>query len=425
MSDDAALASAYLAYLNTPNDDTGFALARGLREAGHAAAASAQVTRCAASACTPLALALAGIEMNYLGRFAEAEALLARAEAGLADDPNRYVVRFEQTIARYGQGRYRDAHRLFRELRDAPHRARVVEALYPGHGGSFDWAERKFLGHHDPVAGKRVLVMMEGGAGDLFMHSRYLACLREEGAASVDVQVGELARGVLREDGFVRESGPQVGALADRCDCVTWLFNLYARYQTSPYQPRFDTPYLDTPPPSALPDAVRAALDAPGLTRIGLVWRSQSGVRHEPYRSLALGALAPLLAQPGCRFYSLQVGDAGEARREAERAAIAAHDIVDLAPALHRFADTAAVLGQLDLLVSIDTGAAHLAAALGRPVWLLLSHAGDSRWLNHVDFTPWYPSMRLFRQPVLGDWRTPVAAAAAALAAGELTDRAA
>ncbi|KHJ62161.1 hypothetical protein NCPPB3923_15060, partial [Burkholderia glumae] len=75
--------------------------------------------------------------------------------------------------------------------------------------------------------------------------------------------------------------------------------------------------------------------------------------------------------------------------------------------------------------ISIDTGTAHLAAAMGRPVWLLLSHAGDSRWLDHVDFTPWYPSMRLFRQPVLGDWRTPVAEAAAALGAGDHAGRAA
>ncbi|WP_369065215.1 glycosyltransferase family 9 protein [Burkholderia gladioli] len=415
MQDPAALASAYLAYLNDPHGDAGLALARRLREAGHAAAAIEQAGRCAAAAETPFALALAGVEMNYLGRFAEAEALLTRAEAGLAGDPNLYIVRFEQTVARYGQGHYREAHRLYRELRDATHRQVIVETLYPGHRGSFEWAERKFLGHQDSVAGKRVLVMMEGGAGDLFMHSRYLACLKQEGAASIDVQVPEVARGVLRSDGLVRESGPHIGSLAEDCDCVTWLFNLFARYQATPYQPRFDQPYLEAPQAAALPEAVRAALDAPNQARIGLVWHSNSGVRHEPYRSIALDALAPLLAQPGCRFYSLQVGEPSEA----ERVAIARHGIVDLAPALRSFADTAAVLDRLDLLVSIDTGAAHLAGALGRPVWLLLSQAGDSRWLNHVDYTPWYPSMRLFRQPTLGEWQAPVAAAAEALGARE------
>ncbi|GAB7539125.1 glycosyltransferase family 9 protein [Burkholderia sp. 3C] len=416
MQHDAALANAYLAYLNAPHGDAALALARRLRESGHAEAALEQAERAAAGATrsgTPFAQALAGIEMNYLGRFADADALLTRAEAGLAGDPNLYIVRFEQTVARFGQGRYRDAHRLYRELRDAPHRRTIVETLYPGHGGSFEWAERKFLGHHDSVEGKRVLVMMEGGAGDLFMHARYLQCLKEEGAASVDVQVVDAARGVLRHDGFVRESGPHIGALADECDCVTWLFNLFARYQRTPHAPRFDTPYLDAPPASALPDAVRDALDAPGLARIGLVWRSNSGVRHEPYRSIALGALAPLLDQPGCRFYSLQVGELSDTERET----VARHGVVDLAPALHSFADTAAVLDRLDLLVSIDTGVAHLAGALGKPVWLMLSQAGDSRWLNHVDYTPWYPSMRLFRQPTLGEWQAPVAAAAEALAA--------
>lgn len=416
MQHDAALASAYLAHLNAPDTDTALALARRLREAGHAEAALEQAERAAASATrngTPFALALAGVEMNYLGRFADADALLTRAEAGLAGDPNRYIVRFEQTVARFGQGRYRDAHRLYRELRDTPHRRTIVETLYPGHGGSFEWAERKFLGHRDSVEGKRVLVMMEGGAGDLFMHARYLQCLKDDGAASVDVQVPDAARGVLRRDGFVRESGPHVGTLADECDCVTWLFNLFARYQRTPHAPRFDTPYLDAPPAAALPDAVREALDAPGVTRIGLVWRSNSGVRHEPYRSIALDALTPLLGQPGCRFYSLQVGEQSEIERET----IARHDVVDLAPALHSFADTAAVLDRLDLLVSIDTGVAHLAGALGKPVWLLLSQAGDSRWLDHVDYTPWYPTMRLFRQPTLGNWQAPIAAAAQALAA--------
>ncbi len=418
MQHDAALASAYLAYLDDPHGEPALALARRLREAGHAAAAIEQAERVAAAARAsgaPFALALAGVEMNYLGRFAEADALLTRAEAGLGGDPNHYVIRFEQTVARYGQGRYRDAHRLYRELRDVPHRRTIVETLYPGHGGRFEWAERKFLGHHDPVHGKRVLVMMEGGAGDLFMHARYLRCLQQEGAASITVQVPDAARGILPTGGHLHETGPNVGALAEECDCVTWLFNLFARYQSTPYQPRFDTPYLEAPPAAALPDAVRATLEAPGPLRVGLVWRSNSGVRHEPYRSISLDALGPLLAQPGCRFHSLQVGE----QSEAERATIARHGIVDLAPALRSFADTAAVLDRLDLLVSIDTGAAHLAGALGRPVWLLLSKAGDSRWLDHVDYTPWYPSMRLFRQPALGAWDAPVAAAAEALAARE------
>ncbi len=409
------LSSAYTAYLTQPGCLSAVRLARELRTRGHAQEAIRVVLHWADADDAPLSLAQLGVEMNFLGQFAQAERLLSRALPGLAHDPNLYVVKFELTIARYGQGKYHEAHTLYREIRDLAWRDQIVDTLYPVRDpDEYAWAKAKFLGHDEPVAGKRVLVLMEGGVGDLFMYARYFRQLKAEGARAVHVQIVDAVRGVLPEDDCIRMAS-DLGTLPEECDCVTWAFNLFARYQSNPYFPAQVTPYIPTPPAAALPEPLRAALaPVPGVVNVGLVWRSGTGVRHEPFRSLPLRALEPLLRMPGYRFHALQVG----ALDDDERALYAQSGLADLAPSLRSFADTAAALGALDLLVSIDTGTAHLAGAMGRPVWLMLSQAGDSRWLDCRHHTPWYPTMRLFRQTTLGDWQGPLDAMAAALAAG-------
>jgi len=107
----------------------------------------------------------------------------------------------------------------------------------------------------------------------------------------------------------------------------------------------------------------------------------------------------------GTAFFSLQVGEQAH-----DLAGVSAGArIVDLSPHLGDFADTAAVIGRLDLVITTDTAVAHLAGALARPVWVLLSYAADWRWLRDRDDSPWYPTMRLFRQPRPGDWEPVIA----------------
>jgi ADP-heptose:LPS heptosyltransferase len=164
-----------------------------------------------------------------------------------------------------------------------------------------------------------------------------------------------------------------------------------------------------------LPESVQTQLDAGrnGL-RIGLLSASTSRVRHDPFRAISFADLVPLFEATrgrGLRFYDLNQAQA----READVRAQAEYGIADIGPALNTFGQTAAVLRQLDLLISVDTGPAHLAGALGRPTWLLLSAACDCRWLDNVRTTPWYDSMRLYRQSVLGDWTAPVQAMIAGL----------
>ena len=126
---------------------------------------------------------------------------------------------------------------------------------------------------------------------------------------------------------------------------------------------------------------------------------------------MTLDAFAPLAAIAGVRLYSLQVGDhAAELGRTAW-----GRDVVDLAPQLTDFALTASVIAELDLVVAVDTAVAHLAGALGKPCWVLLPFAPDWRWLLDRSDSPWYPTLRLFRQRSPGDWTDVMARVAASL----------
>jgi hypothetical protein len=134
--------------------------------------------------------------------------------------------------------------------------------------------------------------------------------------------------------------------------------------------------------------------------RIGLVWAGRSDHQNDFNRSMSLADLAPLGQTPGASFFSLQCGP-----RATEAAAPpAGFQIVDLAPELGDFSDTACVLAALDLLITVDTSVAHLAGAIGVSAWVMLPFAPDWRWLVERPDTPWYPSVRLFRQRQRGQW---------------------
>jgi hypothetical protein len=143
--------------------------------------------------------------------------------------------------------------------------------------------------------------------------------------------------------------------------------------------------------------------------RVGLVWEGNPDNTENARRSIDPGFLKPLIQIPGVSLYSLQVGRDGEAK------AVLGDAITDLAPELKDFAETAAIIRNLDLAVSVDTAVAHLAGALGHPVWVPLAFMPDWRWLLDRDDCPWYPSMRLFRQKTAGDWTSVVKRLSAAI----------
>ena len=146
----------------------------------------------------------------------------------------------------------------------------------------------------------------------------------------------------------------------------------------------------------------------PGRLRAGFVWSGQSSHKNDSNRSVALPRLSALFENPQVGCFSLQrdLRDAdGETLRDLP-------NLVHLGGELRDFADTAAIISLLDIVVSVDTAVAHLAGALGKPVMILLPYAADFRWMRHRDDSPWYPGAKLLRQPAFGDWDSVIARAA-------------
>jgi hypothetical protein len=230
-----------------------------------------------------------------------------------------------------------------------------------------------------------------------------------------------------RSQGVILQCARELHALMRRVEGVALVIGLeeeaprFAAHAPLLALPRvFDTTLenLPWPGPYIKADAARAAewRDACGASpsgrlSVGLVWTGNPNNPNNLDRSVPPEKLAALAQVPGVDFYSLQKGqDAAGRRRAAE-----ALPLVDLTDRLRDFSDTAALVSRLDLVISIDTAVAHLAAAMGRPVWVLLNRVPD--WRYHLDRpdNPWYPTMRLHRQTREGDWDGVIERVAAAL----------
>jgi Tfp pilus assembly protein PilF len=249
----------------------------------------------------------------------------------------------------------------------------------------------------EPLTGKSLLICPEAGMGDMLQLCRFASLLRQLGAVRISLlchaPLKTLLPGMpdIDEVFAIGETVPHDGSnywapiLSLPGLCGTTL-------ETIPAQ----LPYLWAQPQAV--EAWRARLPAARL-RVGLAWRGNAQFENDDARSLAtLGVLAPLGAVDGIQFVSLQKG-AGEADTSASLALVAA------GAALGDMADTAALIANLDLVISVDTAVAHLAGALGKPCWLLLpDYLPDWRWMAGRLDTPWYPATRLFRQPAMGGW---------------------
>jgi hypothetical protein len=146
--------------------------------------------------------------------------------------------------------------------------------------------------------------------------------------------------------------------------------------------------------------------------RVGLVWGGNPAHRNERNRSIMLRMLTPIGGDPRVAFYSLQKGPPAAQAADAKKFGI---DLTDWTAELNDFADTAALIHHLDLVITVDTSVAHLAGALAKPTWVLLPTPADFRWMLERSDSPWYPTMRLFRQPRPRDWETPIQKVAAEL----------
>jgi len=267
------------------------------------------------------------------------------------------------------------------------------------------FAERRLQPDAD-LAGKTVLVYAEQGLGDTLQFIRYIPLLAARGATvHVEVQRPLLALlGQIPGAATVFAAGEPVPF----CDFQSPMLSLPHILQTE-----FATIPGDGECVVASAERIaawQARLAVPGL-KIGIVWAGNPLHENDHNRSVPFTLFRRLFATAGTHFFSLQ-----KIRSSLEAQALRVEsNVTDLAADLRDFADTAAVIAQLDLVIAVDTSAAHLAGALGKPVWILLPHAADWRWLTARDDSPWYPSARLFRQPAPGDWRSVLDAVAAAL----------
>jgi hypothetical protein len=246
----------------------------------------------------------------------------------------------------------------------------------------------------EDLAGRRILLYQEQGLGDVLQAVRYVPVLARAGG-KVAIECQPVLHRLLRSlPGSPRllAQGEQVAA-----ELQAPLMGLPRLLGTDLGSIPGGEPYLSAE--DALIASTAPLLQGEGR-RIGLVWQGNPRQVDEPHRSIPLRALAPLLKLDGATFHGLQrdhgrdqLGDVPEGR------------VVDLGPRLDDLATTAAIVAQLDLVITTCTAMAHLAGALGRPVWILLKRGADWRWMLDRSDSPWYPSARLFRQRRPGDWR--------------------
>ena len=365
-------------HLQPDHADAHYNLGQVLHQRGEIEAAAAAYTRASdldpghASAWNNL-----GIALRDLGRPGEAVAAYARA---LGLRPDAAEIRYNQAMALLEDGDF----------------ARGWPA-YDARFASGDVPARRFVQPRwrgEDISTRTLLVWAEQGFGDTIQFVRCLHSLTgRAGRVVFEVQpaLARLTEGVAGADQVVA-AGQPLPPFDVQIPLLALPDLLGIRLETIPS----GIPYLHPDPDLA--ETWRRRLGRGGRLKVGLTWAGNPQQKNNLNRSMPAAALAGLLRLPAA-FFSLQPG---EACRDLLRQGIG--EVTDLGPELTDFAETAAALAALDLIVTVDTSVAHLAGALGRPTWTMLAFAPDWRWLRDREDCPWYPTMRLFRQQRRRDW---------------------
>jgi hypothetical protein len=261
--------------------------------------------------------------------------------------------------------------------------------------------------------GETLLLIADQGYGDVIQFSRYIPWAAER-CRDIAVACSRELQPVIRQYNAV---GPIFDHWDEKPEFAAWLpLSGLPRLAGT----RLDTipaeiPYLRADPGKVARWAERLwALSPQGYRRIGVVWAGRPTHTNDDNRSTGLATCAPLAELPRVTLVSLQKGTA--------QAQIGAYwgraPLINLGPEIHDYGDTMAILECLELLVTVDTSAGHLAGAMGKPVFIMLPYAPDWRWLLDRDDSPWYPSARLFRQSAARDWAPVIAAIVQAVERG-------
>jgi tetratricopeptide (TPR) repeat protein len=260
----------------------------------------------------------------------------------------------------------------------------------------------------EPLEGRRILLHAEQGLGDTIQFCRYATLVAARGGIAI-LQVQAPSEPLLRSLAVVRSGLAEtalLGAKMPEFDLECPLLSLPAVFETTVETVPWPGAYLGADPEVAIQKRLRTPYVRPGLRagerslRVGLAWAGNPRYKADRQRSMELKTLLPLLQVPGVNWISLQKGPAAEQLSEMKGSVF----VWDGSGLDSDLAETAALVATLDLVISTDTSMAHLAGAMGKPVWILLPYLSDWRWMQKIESTPWYPSARLVRQPIPGDW---------------------
>ncbi|MFZ4855263.1 MAG: tetratricopeptide repeat protein [Desulfuromonadaceae bacterium] len=365
-----------------------------------------------------------GIALQHLDDFDGAEACYRQI---LEDDPDNNLALTNLGAIFYSRALPLQAIDCFdRALKDVPGDGQLIfnrslarlargdfQAGWLDYESRFSRAEPVTLNHPglprwdgEPLEGKCLLVQSEQGYGDTLLFARYVLLLKRFGGSVLfEVQDRSIKSVVDHIDPTVTVIAR--GELLPEVDCQVPLLSLPLIFNTEFGTIPFPSGYL-------LPDPDRKLFweqylgFSDGRLKVGLVWGGRKS-RLNANRSMRLQEMLPILKVEGIRCISLQVGD--DAAQISEFSGL----IEDVMYKVTSFADTAALISTLDLVITVDTAVAHLAGALGVKTWVLLKYAPDWRWFLGRDDCPWYTSMKLFRQMETGEWRVPVARISEAL----------
>ena len=317
------------------------------------------------------------------------------------------------------QNRTADALRHYQQaLRSHPNHAdlrwnhalvRLKLGDYPTGWAEYEWrwpAQKKDKPVFDqpewdgsPLRGRRLLIYGEQGLGDTLMFARFGRKLALAGAA-VLLRCQPSLKRLLQQNREWTEVNNLEEPLPE-FDVHVPIMSLPRLLNEHHETNLYPGPYLNPPlgPPANVPPAPQRNM------KICVTWGCNPGSPSHTKRSVPYEIFQRLFEQPGCHFYNVQVNAEATAIADMNRRA----NVHDLSQHLRDFADTAAVVRDSDLVITVDTALAHLAGGLGKPVWTLVPFSGDWRWLMNRSDSPWYPTMRLFRQPNLGDWESVIA----------------
>ncbi len=335
-------------------------------------------------------LAEAHASLGYLltaeGRLEEA---VGACEAALARDPGFVQADWNQGIALLLAGDYARGWEKYEARKGYKHFVR----FYPDPDGPV-WKG-------EPLQGQRILVHAEQGLGDTLQFARYLPLLAAQGAEVVLACDAPLVPLFAKQPATLM---PSLAAVVARSDTPP-DYDCWVNQMSLPQ--RFGTMLETIPSPGRYLAGDPARIGRwerrlPPGTRIGLAWAGNPNHSNDRRRSMPVEHLAPLVEMRGASLVSLQVGP--RARDAADLSGL-----LDVAEGLTDFAETAALIETLDLVITVDTSVAHCAAALGKETWIMLPHAPDWRWLTGREDSPWYARVRLFRQPAPGAWEAVVA----------------